>query len=55
MDKQLTVNNKDITDMSAKITELVGVRTFKYEDRLKYLDLPTLKFRQMRGDMRRGL
>ena len=33
-------------------TELViAVRTFKYEDRLKYLDLPTLKYGRMRGDM----
>ena len=34
---------------------VIAVRTFKYEDRLKYLDLPTLKYRRMRGDMIRGL
>jgi len=35
-----------------KATKLViAVRTFKYADRLKCLDLPTLKYRRMRGDM----
>jgi len=30
---------------------VIAVRTFKYEDRLKYLDLPTLKYRRIRADM----
>jgi len=30
---------------------VIAVRTFKHEDRLKYLDLSTLKCRRIRGDM----
>jgi len=30
---------------------VIAVRTFKYENRLKYLDSSTLKYRRMTGDM----
>ena len=33
------------------ITLVIAVRTSKYEDRLKYLDLPTLKCRRISGDL----
>ena len=30
---------------------MIAVKTLKYEERLKYLNLPTLKYRRLRGDM----
>ena len=36
---------------ATKLVIAVRIRTFKYEVRLKYLDLPMLKYRQIRGDM----
>ena len=30
---------------------VIAVKTLKYEQRLKYLNSPTLKYRRLRGDM----
>ena len=30
---------------------MIAIKTLKYEERLKYLNLPTLKYRRFRGDM----
>jgi len=30
---------------------VIAVKTLKYEERVKYLNLPTLKYRRLRGDM----
>ena len=30
---------------------IISIKHLKYEERLRYLKLPTLKFRRIRGDM----
>jgi len=47
---QLLIEKLEVVQERA--TKLViAVRTFKYEDRLKYLELPMLKYRRIRGNM----
>lgn len=42
----------DIEKVQKRATKLVAkCKKMSYENRLKYLDLPTLKYRRLRGDM----
>jgi Reverse transcriptase (RNA-dependent DNA polymerase)/Endonuclease-reverse transcriptase len=42
----------DLEKVQKRATKLVkGIRKFSYKERLVYLQLPTLKFRRIRGDM----
>ena len=43
---------KQIEAVQRRATKLISeIKEFKYSDRLKYLDLPTLRYRQLRADL----
>jgi len=47
--KLLIENKRKSTKKATKL--VIAVKTLKYEERLKYLNLPTLKYRRLRRDM----
>jgi len=48
----VTYDLEKLEKVQKRATKLIiAVKLLKYEERLRYLNLPTLKYRQIRGDM----
>jgi len=48
----VTYDLEKLEKVQKRATKLIiAVKLLKYEERLRYLNLPTLKYRRIRGDM----
>jgi len=48
----VTCDLEKLEKVQKRATKLIiAVKLLKYEERLRYLNLPTLKYRRIRGDM----